>query len=354
MEDTERVLLAELRTVWANVNRARFRGELRPCTLTLARRAAELGRWVRETRTIELSWALVVERPWGEVVAVLEHEMAHQYVNEVEKVVDESAHGPTFRRVCSERGIDARAAGMPEVEDAATPAIVRRIRKLLALAESPVEAEARAAARLAWRLMLRHNVSEAQTREQLGFGTLQLGPARVRIPRHEQLLAGLLGQRFFVDITLVPAFDVGELRWGRAVEASGRSDNLEVAAWVWDYVLETAQRALRAARRDHGIAGAAAGQRFLDGVVLGFRDKLNEEAAVAQQEEGLVWVGDPALDEFVARRHPSRRRGRRIGVRADEAFAHGQAAGRSITLRRPVVDRTSGVRGALPGPRGDG
>lgn len=312
--------------------------------LELARREGDLGRWQPETRVLSLAWRLVVDRPWGEVVAVLEHEMAHQYVHEVLGIRDETAHGATFRRVCAERGIDARASGAPESEaEVVAPAIVRRIRKLLALADSSVEAEARSAARMAWRLMLRHNVARADVDAPVeAFVVRGLSGARLRVARHEHLLAGLLSERFFVELTVVPALVVATGRWGRMLEVAGRPDNVEVARWVWDYVLDTADRMWRAAGRPKPKS------RFLDGVIVGFRDKLREEAEVARREEGLVWVGDPALGEFVGRRYPRRRSGRRFGLRAGEAFQAGEAEGRRITLRRPLRDHGDGVRGLLP------
>jgi hypothetical protein len=69
-----------------------------------------LGRWAGSTRRLELSRPLVLARPWPEVRSVLEHEMAHQFVDEVLGIHDETAHGQTFQQVCAERGID-RVAG---------------------------------------------------------------------------------------------------------------------------------------------------------------------------------------------------------------------------------------------------
>lgn len=349
MDRIEQVLLRELRTAWERVNRLRFDGQLKPPVLELSRREGDLGRWTRTARTLALAWGLVADRPWGEVIAVLEHEMAHQYVDEVLRVHDETAHGPTFRKVCAERGIDARAAGRSEGTPEEEPAVLRRIRKLLALAESPVEAEARSAARLAWRLMLRHNVSRAQIDGAVQlFVTRQLGGARARLLRHEHLLAGLLAERFFVEVTVVPAYRVDALAWGRTLEVAGRPDNVEVAQWVWDYVLQTAE-ASWAASRGAGARGTSR-QRFLDGVIVGFREKLTEEAQEARQQEGLVWLGDPALQGFLGTRYPHRRKGRRFGLRADDAFQQGQAAGRAITLRRPIRERSQAPSPRLSGP----
>src|ERR1700744_6369834 len=137
----EAALARELRATWHQVNDAYFRGALRAPTLELVPTRTTLGRWLHATRTVEISLPLVVEKPWGVVVEVLKHEMAHQYVHEVLGETGQTPHGTAFREACARLGIDARAAGMPsapaEGPDAAEEKVVVRIARLLALAESP-------------------------------------------------------------------------------------------------------------------------------------------------------------------------------------------------------------------------
>ena len=115
----ETALLRELAERYQWENRARFGNRLVAPVLVLSDTTARLGRWIASTRTLELSRELVFARPWVEVISVLEHEMAHQFVSEVLHAREDSAHGQTFRRVCAERGIDARAGGGPtQVADA--------------------------------------------------------------------------------------------------------------------------------------------------------------------------------------------------------------------------------------------
>jgi len=107
----EAALVRELRRLYEQLNERWFDERLKRPVLALADTTRRLGQWTRATRTLELSRSLVFARPWREVIGVLEHEMAHQYVDEVLGVVDETPHGPTFQRVCAERGIDAKATG---------------------------------------------------------------------------------------------------------------------------------------------------------------------------------------------------------------------------------------------------
>src|SRR5581483_4894672 len=158
----EAATLRALRRTWDDLNWNFFRTRMQAPTLALSDAGARLGRWVGDTRTLEISRTLLIEHGWGVVVEVLKHEMAHQYVDEILGCRDEHSHGPSFQKVCAERGIDARAAGLPEdVRDdgAGTDGrVLERIAKLLRLAESPNEYEAQSAMNAAQRLMLKHNL----------------------------------------------------------------------------------------------------------------------------------------------------------------------------------------------------
>src|SRR5262245_48682747 len=134
----EGALLYELREQYRLLSLSYFKGALRLPQIELVPSRARLGRWVPSTRTLELSRSLVLSKPWGVVVEVLKHEMAHQYVSEVLGEREETPHGPRFRAVCERLGIDGAAAGMPK-ESTADEALARkvgdRIARLLALAE---------------------------------------------------------------------------------------------------------------------------------------------------------------------------------------------------------------------------
>src|SRR5262249_39430900 len=110
----EAALLHELREQYRLLATTYFKGALSLPPLELVPSRARLGRWVRQTRTIELSRALVLSQPWGVVIEVLKHEMAHQYVSEVLGEHEETAHGPRFRVVCERLGIDGAASGLPK------------------------------------------------------------------------------------------------------------------------------------------------------------------------------------------------------------------------------------------------
>ena len=347
----EAALIRELRTRYDWDNRSRFGGRLTPPVIVLSDATAHLGRWHSATRTLELSRTLVIERPWLEVASVLEHEMAHQFVDEVLHVRGETAHGETFRRVCADRGIDARAAGAPDPARAdadggadATDRVLDRIRKLLALAGSPNQHEAEIAMRKAHELMLRHNVELSAARAggsvEHSYEVRHLGDPEKRGTRVESEIAGLLSEVFFVKVIRLPVYIPRLARSGLVYEVAGTRANVEMAAHVWAFLLATADRLWAENRHDARVRSGHDRLIYQSGVIRGFRDKLVGERKELVQT-GLVWVGDGDLDRFYRARHPhvvTRRR----NVRINGAHAAGREAGRTVVLHKPVERGGSG------------
>jgi hypothetical protein len=165
------------------------------------------GRWIPEQRTIEIARRALAELGWGVVVEVLKHEIAHQYVDEVLRLREESAHGPAFRQVCAERGFDARAAGAPDAPESADEArVLSRVAKLLALAESPNVHEAQAAMNAAQRLMLKYNLETVASGRTSAHRFRHIGRATGRVSESERVLAAIIGDHFFVQVIWVPVW----------------------------------------------------------------------------------------------------------------------------------------------------
>ncbi|MFH1466476.1 MAG: DUF2786 domain-containing protein [Pseudomonadota bacterium] len=341
-------LLQALLAEWRSINDHLLLGALTPPVMGLSDDRVRLGRWERVGRAIHLSRALVLEKPWGMVRAVLAHEVAHQYVDEVLGVRDETAHGAAFHRTCERMGISPAARGAPAPLE--EPRALRRVRKLLALAESPNEHEARLAAARARRLMLEHNLEAQLAATPQRYATRQVGEVRGRFSAHEKILGGLLAQHFFVQCLWMTGFDVRTGRPGRYLELSGTPENLDMAAWVHAFLLETGERLWRDHRRAARLQGDGERRRFLAGVMLGFDEQLRGQAE-ADRQAGLVWVGDGGLDDFYARSHPRvlTRQGPR--VRTTDAFHEGRAAGRDIVLRKPVTAKSVRGRHLIGGAR---
>ena len=340
-------LVRELSRWWAELNDAQFEGAMRPPSLCVDDTSRRLGGWDRSTRTLHLARRLIDEQPWSEVIEVLRHEMAHQYVDEALGIHDQTAHGPAFQEVCRRRAIRS-AASTPVRPDRRAIAVMRKIRALLSLAESDNENEAKSAMSLAHQLMRKHNIHAVAGTDSApdAYSFSQLGLPRRRTPTHEKILAGLLGRHFFVQPIWVLAYMPQSDARGRVLEVCGRPENLAIAAYVHGFLLDTCERLWVRHKAMNGIAGNRNRRRYLQGVMMGFQDRLDQEA-VRSQETGLVWMGDAALGQWVGSRHPHLRSSRRTTVHVTDAWAAGHAAGKKVVLRRAVAAKGRGIRGLL-------
>lgn len=339
--ELEAALLRELLRVHAWENHARFGNRLRPPMLVLTDTTTRLGQWVRIGRRLELSRPMLIARPWPEVVSVLLHEMAHQYVDEVLAAHQEDPHGPTFQEVCRARGVDARAHGAPvPVAGSSAPLdrTLEKIRKLLALAGSANQHEAELAMRTAHELMLRHNIEVAPGQRE--YQVRHVGDPTVRRTAAESLIAGILAEFFFVKVLQIPVYLPTLGRSGHTYELTGTAPNLDMAEHVYEFLRATAERLWEDNRHDARVKSGHDRARYQAGVIQGFHDKLGVQTS-ALAGTGLVWICDADLDAFHRRRNPRIVHKRRRFL-ANGAHAAGREAGRRIVLSKPITRGPSG------------
>lgn len=350
--ELERLALRAVRDTWEDLNATFFRRQLRRPVLSFLDGLGQLGRWSSAERTLWLSRDLLARHGWGVVVEVLKHEMAHQFVDEVLGLSLEAAHGPAFRQVCAERGIDASAAGVPSAAPAraADHRMLERVAKLLALAESPNEHEAQAAMAAAQRLMLKHNIENVTRRNGAVYSYRHLGKPSGRVAEHERILAAIIGDHFFVEVIWVPVWRPLEGKRGSVLEICGTLENLELAEYVHGFLLQTSERMWRDYRRARRLGANAERRTFIAGVMAGFRDKLARESR-KHRAEGLVWVGDGDLERFFRQRHPRIRWTRYSCGQRSDAYSHGREAGGQIVLHRGVKSGPGSGTKLLPSAR---
>ena len=353
--ELENKLLERLVVEWESYNWMLFGDALRRPQFVLLEGRSRLGQWSRSDRTIGLSRQALVEQPWGETLETLKHEMAHQFVDEVLGGEDQP-HGPRFRSVCEQRGIDpaATSLGATTVDESKEDRVIGRVRKLLALAESSNQHEAELAASTAQRLILKFNI-DLQTRrseEEAGYTYAYVGQPTGRVQVHQRSIASLLIEHFFVRGIWVGVYQPLEGKRGTVLEICGRPENVQMAEFVHDFLLRTIERLWVEHKKANRIKSNRDRRSFLAGAVAGFSAKLREKRAEAQRE-GLVWVRDAGVDTYVKRRHPKLVSYGYTPKGDREAYAKGQSAGRTIVLSRPM---TSGSDGGAPKalPRGRG
>ena len=342
----DRAVLFHIKEAWSQVNYQIFGQSLREPGFSLLDDSRDLGRWNPRDRIISLQYDLVYQSPWLEVVEVLKHEMAHQYLSEVLQIEDESAHGPTFRRVCKERGIIASAQGTlqkdPEVER-----LFAKVNKLLALAESDNSHEAEQAAQSAQRLLIKHHIKLGQTLYNLeelsrqaaieSMQFRQLGEPKSRHYQYEYSIAQLLSEHFFVSVIWVNGYSVSTETKGRVLEICGRAEDLEVASYVYDFIYNH----LKLAWKSYRVKAAAKGLRqrlsFCLGLVQGFISQFERQSAVETAETlELIHIGQSLTQAFIASRYPKTRTSSSSGWSPTGDYHSGYQEGSSLTLKRGI------------------
>jgi Protein of unknown function (DUF2786)/SprT-like family len=334
--ELETLALRAVRLEHRDLNGLLFGGRLSCPSFALSDAKSRLGQWLPGSRTLELSRQLLVDLSWGALVEVLKHEMAHQYVDEVLGARDESAHGPAFRRVCTERGIDARSSGAPHAEGQAPPeerSALEKISRLLSLAESSNEHEAQAAMAAAQRLMLKYNLEACKQSERRDYCFRHVGKPTGRVYEAPRILALILSEHFFVETIWVPVWRPLEGKRGSVIEVCGTRANVEMADYVHDFLTLTSERLWLEHKRSRGIRSNRDRRTFLAGVMTGFRDKLSSQKK-QHREHGLVWRGDAQLGAYVKERHPRLSWTRYSSSQHHAAHAEGRRAGSNIVLHR--------------------
>ena len=342
--ELEVLALRALRKACESINGTYFDWKLRPALLELSDATSRLGCWHRGHRTIEIARHLLTSHPWGVVIEVLKHELAHQFVDEVLQVAGEAAHGPAFREVCAALGVDPRPVGVPVGSDDAMRAeerIIERVGKLLSLATSNNAHEAQAAMAAAQKLMLKHNLESVASNEQRNYSFRHLGTPTGRVSAAQRRLAVILDEHFFVEVIWIPVWRVLEGKRGSVMEVCGTRENLDLAEYVHDFLMGTVDRLWREYKQEYGLQRNSGRQAFQAGVMDGFLSKLKAERDQSRQR-GLVWIGDPRLSQFYRKRYPHVRKTRGGSVRGRMEFHEGAAMGRNIVLHRGVSGRATG------------
>ncbi len=227
--------------------------------------------------------------------------------------------------------------------------MLRRIARLLALAESPNVHEAEAAMNEARRLMLLHNIDAAASPEAEGYAFRHVGAVKARSDVAEKILAGILARHFFVSVIWIPAYLPLEGRRGRILELCGTPANLEVAVYVHAFLTATGERLWRDHKRAAGIRSDRERRRFIAGVMIGFDEKLDAGARQSQQSrEALVLHADAQREDYLRRRYPRRTSRGGSAIERTPAYEQGRAAGRKIELARPVGTGAGAPRMLLP------
>lgn len=341
---------------WHHYNAEYLKDALQAPVFELGESRQRLGLWDAEYRRIVISAHHVETDPWTSVMDTLRHEMAHQFAFEILGAGDEAQHGDAFRQACHRLRCEPRAtspapgSGGRAAED---ERLLRVLKKVLSLADSPNEHEAQAAVNKARRLLLDYNLDVVAVDRERQFESRSLGPVKARRASWELWLAMILNEFFFVEVLWARTYDAARDRDGSVLRVYGTHSNLEMAEYVYAYVTGLLPGLWKIYRERVGLTGNGERLRYWTGVLQGFHAKLGDQASqLASSSAALVWQGDPRLREYYRHENPRVEMRRTSGVRASEAYRDGVDDGRKLSIRRPLTESDPGSGGRLPARAG--
>lgn len=271
--------------------------------------------------------------------------------------------------------------------------IANRIQKLLKLAESSNENEAKLAAEKANELLMRYNLTNADIERQASdYGYIDIYTGRTKV--EDKFINTILAECFFVkaiytqnlvyqivtnegetiDIDsenfvetmtnlsaagAIPAFklmgtdgrafkfsgSVKKLRT-QTLKIFGENFNAQIAEYMYSFLYYQFKTLWKAYKKANG-ATEKEKQAYYLGLMTGIIEQLKARKHKVERETGLVVLKDRQLEKFFARDNPNvSRRSAKFGT-SEKAQASGFAHGREMQIRQGIKNERSSNMGKL-------
>ncbi len=311
-----------------------------------------LGQWDSFLGEISLGRELVQKGRWDSVCEVLRHEMAHQLASSFADSRDEKPHGRRFVACCTAIGANPKASGTyKSLEDrvwgegaSENDRIMLKVKKLMGLATSQNRHEAELAAAKAGELIARYNLERIKSKEKRTFESIIITTPSLKRTQAESLAAGILDAHYFVNPVWIPVYLPDRKKMGKALEISGTPTNVRIADYVFAFVLNYALKSWHHYKA--GNPGCRARSGYMTGVLLGFRQKLDQgqkQRSKSEDEGGgksLVMLKDGQLAAYVDQRYPRVKRSSMVHASTSrEAYSDGLEKGRDLVVSKGIASR---------------
>jgi hypothetical protein len=206
------------------------------------------------------------------------------------------------------------------------------IKKLLSLATSDNEHEAKLASSKATELLTKHNLNM----QQLNYATAEYTEEDLfeglRVTNEFKYVSGILVKHFNVRI-------IKDLRGASTtIRILGDKTNVQVATYTYEYLTIAFKRLFKQWNEDNN-GSARDRSSYYFGLVKGFNEQMEQAKKKVESEHGLVLVPDAGLVKFMKAQHPKLRTSTsRLNAHNADATAAGQEAGQNLKVNRGIND----------------
>lgn len=316
------------------------------------------GKWNARERTLKISSHLILNYSWDIVLAVLQHEMAHQVVTDI--FGSDEKHGDYFKKACEIIGVpeDFISAGgdlprkLRDIADyeahSETRANFEKVRKLLSLAQSTNEHEAALAMQKANELIEKYNIDRLKREEESEYVHRIIELKRKRIENYHKRICSILMDFFFVEVVLSYQYDAQIDDTHRVIDILGAVENVLIAEYVYYFLMNQLDCLWMEYRQKTGLPGKKKRSYWL-GILKGFWEQLESQEkkrrktktftrGVSPLTSSLVLAQDQGLSRFKNKRYPRLSHRSESTVRIDSgAFLAGIKDGEKLTLHQGLT-----------------
>lgn len=363
-----------------------YRIKLSKPLIVLERMGKTLGLWDALSCEIKINFDFILSQPWEQVIGILKHEMAHQIVSQIFQV-EEEPHGARFKTACDLIAVPvwARSATIHEPFEnwdllkvfSPSPteqAILRKVEKLLALAQSANEHEAVAAVKKVKELSDAYQIHEASFLKKDDYDTLTICHEKKAIPYYQKKICSILIEFFFVRVVFSQIFDARTLQTYKIMVLLGTKSHLQIAEYVYWFLFRQLPSLFETYKQTKGQLARRSRDSFYLGVLEGFskqlkdihqegstfkrasfdhRNKEQDHASLSlscEKTKELTRLADRKLDDFMDYHFPRLHnvtRGRR--VLDSSSYKAGHKEGEKLRLRKGLhsSDQKGGFGGYL-------
>lgn len=201
--------------------------------------------------------------------------------------------------------------------------IIERAKRLMALAESDNEHEAKLAAERASELLLRYNLSmqQLETKDAIDEESIKFGNKR---PTELKFITSILRDFFFIDC----------FTSGPSLVIVGTPTNIAIASYTFEFLMRAFREGFKNYRKATG-AGLRHRQPYYYGLKQGITEQLRAKQRAVCQETGIVVVKDPQIKQYLSRYNLRNVSSGRISFN-DGAISAGRSDGKNMNIMRGV------------------
>ncbi len=330
------------------------------------------GLWDPLNLIIKINKKLICDYPWDTVINVLKHEMAHQLdQNNCNKQENFKSHGPGFLNACEQLRVpkefqsskldngdlipswkDSDGSTLSEKE-LESQNLIRRIEKLLSLAQSNNENEAMAAMEKVFQIYEQYNIERIEDKINLKANLkidssnsiicLVINLKKKKIETYQNYIFDILKRFYFVKVIYSHTYDPFTFSYLKSVEIFGAKENVKMAEYVF-YFLENKIQDLWLIYKKNNKVPTKFKRSYMVGVLSGFISKLdiikkqsNINSSFKPNRSQLLIQSESEIDLFIKNIYPSLalKKVTHSGMYGD-AFQSGQSEGKNIIINKGI------------------